>query len=177
MKPDGPMCTRRQQCSVCVCVCVCVCVSVCQCVCVSVCLCVWVYRRLCRRMYLYVFQGLSHHTLTQILHLIFKGEDFYEMSPYEPIHFSEEFRHASIISGKCYVPLLPMKVQWCFTHLYMCKCLWLYHLVCVIHTVHNDRHIIVSVTTEQTHANTFFHRSCCMDLLICIIYLFLLLKG
>ncbi|CAL8279852.1 unnamed protein product [Gadus morhua 'NCC'] len=27
-----------------------------------------------------------------------KGEEFYEMSPYEPIHFSEEFRHASIIS-------------------------------------------------------------------------------
>ncbi|CAL8278787.1 unnamed protein product [Merluccius merluccius] len=29
-----------------------------------------------------------------------EGEDFYETSPYEPIHFSEEFRHASIISGK-----------------------------------------------------------------------------
>ncbi|XP_029940085.1 GDNF family receptor alpha-2 [Salarias fasciatus] len=26
------------------------------------------------------------------------GEEFYETSPYEPIHFSEEFRHASIIS-------------------------------------------------------------------------------
>lgn len=30
----------------------------------------------------------------------FPGEAFYETSPYEPIHFSEEFRHASIISGK-----------------------------------------------------------------------------
>ncbi|XP_029301082.1 GDNF family receptor alpha-2-like, partial [Cottoperca gobio] len=27
-----------------------------------------------------------------------EGEEFYETSPYEPIHFSEEFRHASIIS-------------------------------------------------------------------------------
>ncbi|KAM9307142.1 GDNF family receptor alpha-2 [Pholidichthys leucotaenia] len=27
-----------------------------------------------------------------------EGEDFYETSPYEPTHFSEEFRHASIIS-------------------------------------------------------------------------------
>ncbi|XP_029693754.1 GDNF family receptor alpha-2-like isoform X4 [Takifugu rubripes] len=29
-----------------------------------------------------------------------EGEEFYETSPYEPIHFSEEFRHASIISGR-----------------------------------------------------------------------------
>uniref|UniRef100_A0A3B3IBZ9 GDNF family receptor alpha 2 n=1 Tax=Oryzias latipes TaxID=8090 RepID=A0A3B3IBZ9_ORYLA len=29
-----------------------------------------------------------------------EGEEFYETSPYEPIHFSEEFRHASIISGE-----------------------------------------------------------------------------
>uniref|UniRef100_A0A8D3AA24 GDNF family receptor alpha 2b n=1 Tax=Scophthalmus maximus TaxID=52904 RepID=A0A8D3AA24_SCOMX len=28
-----------------------------------------------------------------------EGEEFYETSPYEPIHFSEEYRHASIISG------------------------------------------------------------------------------
>ncbi|KAM7368590.1 hypothetical protein PAMP_012914 [Pampus punctatissimus] len=27
-----------------------------------------------------------------------EGEEFYETSPYEPIHFSEEYRHASIIS-------------------------------------------------------------------------------
>ncbi|XP_037341160.2 GDNF family receptor alpha-2 [Pungitius pungitius] len=27
-----------------------------------------------------------------------EGEEFYETSPYEPIHFSEEFQHASIIS-------------------------------------------------------------------------------
>uniref|UniRef100_A0A3B4Z5T7 GDNF family receptor alpha 2 n=1 Tax=Seriola lalandi dorsalis TaxID=1841481 RepID=A0A3B4Z5T7_SERLL len=28
-----------------------------------------------------------------------EGEEFYETSPYEPIHFSEEYRHASIISA------------------------------------------------------------------------------
>lgn len=33
--------------------------------------------------------------------VVFPGEEFYETSPYEPIHFSEEFRHASIISGNC----------------------------------------------------------------------------
>ncbi|KAM9841612.1 GDNF family receptor alpha-2 [Aulostomus maculatus] len=27
-----------------------------------------------------------------------EGEEFYETSPYEPIHFSDDFRHASIIS-------------------------------------------------------------------------------
>uniref|UniRef100_A0A3B4G9I9 GDNF family receptor alpha-2-like n=1 Tax=Pundamilia nyererei TaxID=303518 RepID=A0A3B4G9I9_9CICH len=32
-----------------------------------------------------------------------EGEEFYETSPYEPIHFSEEFRHASIISGNATV--------------------------------------------------------------------------
>uniref|UniRef100_A0A3Q2DKJ3 GDNF family receptor alpha 2 n=1 Tax=Cyprinodon variegatus TaxID=28743 RepID=A0A3Q2DKJ3_CYPVA len=45
-----------------------------------------------------------------------EGEEFYETSPYEPIHFSEEFRHASIISGNAdvslhvacfYYPLVP----------------------------------------------------------------------
>lgn len=30
----------------------------------------------------------------------FSGEEFYETSPYEPIQFSEEYRHASIISGR-----------------------------------------------------------------------------
>uniref|UniRef100_A0A8C2X0T2 GDNF family receptor alpha 2b n=1 Tax=Cyclopterus lumpus TaxID=8103 RepID=A0A8C2X0T2_CYCLU len=35
-----------------------------------------------------------------------EGQDFYETSPYEPIHFSEEFRHASIISGKPCNPCL-----------------------------------------------------------------------
>uniref|UniRef100_A0A3Q0T1Q2 GDNF family receptor alpha 2 n=1 Tax=Amphilophus citrinellus TaxID=61819 RepID=A0A3Q0T1Q2_AMPCI len=33
-----------------------------------------------------------------------EGEEFYETSPYEPIHFSEEFRHASIISGNAFLP-------------------------------------------------------------------------
>jgi len=30
----------------------------------------------------------------------FKGEELYETSPYEPMHLSDEFRLASIISGK-----------------------------------------------------------------------------
>ncbi|KAK0140555.1 GDNF family receptor alpha-2 [Merluccius polli] len=35
------------------------------------------------------------------------GEDFYETSPYEPIHFSEEFRHASIISDSSLAKVSP----------------------------------------------------------------------
>ncbi|KAF3701656.1 GDNF family receptor alpha-2 [Channa argus] len=36
-------------------------------------------------------------------------EEFYETSPYEPIHFSEEFRHASIISELCGVDTLTLR--------------------------------------------------------------------
>ncbi|XP_030266604.1 GDNF family receptor alpha-2-like [Sparus aurata] len=36
-----------------------------------------------------------------------KGEEFYETSPYEPIHFSEEFRHASIISDSSLSKMSP----------------------------------------------------------------------
>ncbi|XP_027137163.1 GDNF family receptor alpha-2 [Larimichthys crocea] len=36
-----------------------------------------------------------------------EGEEFYETSPYEPIHFSEEFRHASIISDSSLSKLSP----------------------------------------------------------------------
>ncbi|XP_044000787.1 GDNF family receptor alpha-2 [Gambusia affinis] len=36
-----------------------------------------------------------------------EGEEFYETSPYEPIHFSEEFRHASIISDSSLLKTRP----------------------------------------------------------------------
>uniref|UniRef100_H3D7W7 GDNF family receptor alpha 2 n=1 Tax=Tetraodon nigroviridis TaxID=99883 RepID=H3D7W7_TETNG len=42
-------------------------------------------------------------TVCRFFHEV-SGEEFYETSPYEPIHFSEEFRHASIISGNAVSP-------------------------------------------------------------------------
>lgn len=48
-----------------------------------------------------LFAWVLELNLSFCLLLFFPGEEFYETSPYEPIHFSEEFRHASIISGNC----------------------------------------------------------------------------
>ncbi|XP_068430134.1 GDNF family receptor alpha-2 [Clinocottus analis] len=36
-----------------------------------------------------------------------EGEEFYETSPYEPVHFSEEFRHAAIISDSSVMKMSP----------------------------------------------------------------------